>query len=114
MLHVDDLFAVGCKACLCRLTESVESKYECKIEWLDQVGCEISFCKRKHALLEGGILVIHPNPRHLDTLASLLGVAGHSPRSRAAILNVTPPETQPASSEASAQPDSEPGDPPTD
>ena len=79
--HVDDVFAAGCGSAMSALRMSVKGKYKCTIQELRQVGEEISFLKRRHSWVSAGIdgrgwvLGIFPNPKHIQYLAELLGVA---------------------------------------
>ena len=80
LCHVDDMFAIGPKGTSKRIGDCVKSKYKCTIATLTQVGDELSFLKRRHMWIRDGVLGIVPNPKHIDTLCGLLGVAHQKPK----------------------------------
>ncbi|CAE7493821.1 unnamed protein product [Symbiodinium natans] len=80
LCHVDDVFAVGHSACLDRLEACVRGKYRCTVHRLKGIGQEVEFLKRRHVWLAQGVLGIYPNPKHVTTLATMLGVVSQKPK----------------------------------
>ena len=80
LCHVDDVFAVGHSACLDRLEACIRGKYRCTVHRLKGIGQEVEFLKRRHVWLAQGVLGIYPNPKHVTTLATMLGVVSQKPK----------------------------------
>ena len=74
LCHVDDMFAIGPTGASKRVGDCVKSNFKCTLTELKQVGDDISFLKCRRMWISDGLLGIIPSPKHVETLATLLGV----------------------------------------
>ena len=75
LIHVDDVYGTGLRACLKSITATVEKSYKCSIRWLVEPGDCITFLKRTYELVGEGqdlMLVMRPHPRHVEKVVKLL------------------------------------------
>ena len=86
-IHVDDMLSTG----PCKVLQEVEAildkekggKFKVSSEWLQDVGDEISFLKRRHKLATSSLLVIEPNVKYIDKLMQVTGLSAAKGRYKA-------------------------------
>ncbi|CAE7512794.1 GIP [Symbiodinium sp. CCMP2592] len=83
-VHVDDMLAAGQTERLQVLESHLKSKFKVSSEWLEHIGDQVSFLKRRHILVSPTLLVIEPDIKYLDRLMQVTGLANAKERYKAA------------------------------
>ncbi|CAE7787367.1 RE1 [Symbiodinium sp. CCMP2592] len=83
-VHVDDMLAAGQTERLQVLESHLKSKFKVSSEWIEHIGDQVSFLKRRHILVSPTLLVIEPDIKYLDRLMQVTGLANAKERFKAA------------------------------
>ena len=89
------MFAIGPTGASQRVGDCVKSNFKCTLTELKQVGDDISFLKRRRMWVSDGLLGIIPSPKHVETLATLLGVTAQKPEQTPLPVGGTLPSLDP-------------------
>ena len=93
LMHVDDFLFAGHPWILQRIADKVQERYEVTVEWVRNVGDELTFLKRTHVLMNNNRLGIRPHSKHIEQLELMLGVETCKPRKTPAPVGNLPTDS---------------------
>ena len=82
LMHVDDLLATAHGDTLEHVVAKLSERYTIAVQWIKDIGDELTFLKRVHRLISDTELEIQVPPKHVDKLLELCNLKGAKLRPR--------------------------------